>query len=144
MGLKGIQIDAVVDNLHRICPHERLLDHLCKPPGWGNNRQIQASKNFSFGLIQPAALIEEPRTGSSLGAAVAHMLPLCASDHIKVGTVPGKSPAVVEGPYQLCLVPAKPRKERFQITVVTMKIMQMHDIRLNPLQLGDHFSGRKL
>jgi hypothetical protein len=76
-----------------------------------------------------------------LNTLTALILPLVAFFHGKMGTIGGKSPAIVKSPDQLRLILAEPGKQKLQVAIMTMDIMQMHNVRLDVLQLGDQLPG---
>ena len=69
-------------------------------------------------------------------------LPFFAACHHKVRAIGRKSPAIVEGPHQLGLRFPEVCHQHFQITIMTMKVVQMNHIRFDPLQLPDQFLRR--
>jgi hypothetical protein len=58
-----------------------------------------------------------------------------------MGAVAGKGPAVMEGPDQLCPVPAEISEEGLQVTVMTVDVVKVHDIGAEPFQFRDDPPG---
>ena len=76
-----------------------------------------------------------------LNALCASGYPFVAFRHRKMWTIGSKGPTIMECPDQFCPVPAEPGKERFQIAVMTMDVVQVHDIRPDPFQFRNHLLG---
>jgi len=68
-------------------------------------------------------------------------LPLIAFFHGEMGAISRKRPTIMESPDQFLLFLPEIPKQHFKVAVVTVNIVQMHDIRLNALQLCDHVPG---
>ena len=69
-----------------------------------------------------------------LRAVVAAALPFIAACHGEMGALPGKSPAVVEGPDRGDAVLFYIAKQQGKIQVAAVEIVEMDDVRTNPVQ----------
>ena len=79
-----------------------------------------------------------------LNTVFAASLPFIAFCHGEVRTVGSKAPAVMKSPNQLCFIQAEPGEEHIQVTIMSMNIMQVHNIRLDSFQFPNHPPGYSL
>ena len=91
-----------MNDFHRIFPKEGFFHQPCKPMGRCHNAELsylRKKRLFKF-IVLPAPVKE---TGSGIGRFLRAMMTSCfpfvTMDEIKVGTVTGKGPAVMQSPY---------------------------------------------
>ena len=93
-------------------------------------------------IIKLVAVVKKEAVCAFLRTSLTLSLPLVTANHIEVRTIAGESPAVVESPVKLNVFLFEIDKEHFEITAVTMQIMQMDYVGLNLVEFRYKLFGQ--